>query len=305
MAEYTLNLGQTESPTRDANLDVTTESNRRVELHILLPIKDSPASTLVFLSHLGSNLQSLAYLGEHWAEQGFACLFLFHADGAVQAIEEKSLPQRIQTFQHVANQTMRNARSQEVLDAIAVLNQWTKSPEHDLYQRLDWNRFGIVGHGFGADVALEVADRLVASKTVSVSALCVLGPTPLTPDQQKLLASLPCIPGLIVSGDLDESLIRRPDPLLRNFWFANYPGCAERFELRFLDGKHFDFTGTPLRFGRPARNPHYHPLIQAATTSFFRTYLDANSEARKGLEELKIPSAVRATVRWDQRPSGK
>lgn len=305
VAEHTLILdGENPSQQRPATND-GAESKRRVEARILLPLEKAPASTLLFLSHLGCSFQSYAYLGEHWAEQGFACIFLFHADGVDRALEEQSLAERIQTFQHIAFHRTRHARSVEVLDSIAILKRWSSSPDHDLYRQFDWSRFGIAGHGLGADVAFEVLSGLHAINTDPPGTLCVLGPTPLSPDEQKQLSSIPCVPGLIVSGDLDESLIRRPDPLRRNHWFASYPECADRYELRFLDGKHFDFTGTPLRFGRPDRNPHYHRLIQAVTTSFFRTYLDASNEARKGLSEPEIPDAVRTTVRWDQRPSGK
>lgn len=281
------------------------ESERLVELHISLPSEKFPAPTILFLSQFGGDIQSFDYLREYWAEQGFACIFLFHRDGVDRKLTELPLAERIQTYQKIANSQTRHSRSKDVMDSVTTLQLWSSSPDHSLYGQFDWNRFGIAGHGFGADVALDVLTEISTRKIVAPNALCVIGPTPLSTNEQKQLASLPCLPGLILSGDLDESLIRRPDPLWRNHWFASYPECADRFELRFLDGKHFDFTNTPLRFGRPDRNPYYHPLIQKITTSFFRTYLDANAEARQGLEDPEIPLEVRSTVRWSASRVGR
>lgn len=296
-SEQTLFL-DLKNPSDQGDPNEATDSKRRIELRILFPLEKSSSSTILFLSHLGGGIESYRYLGEHWAGRGFACIFLFHGDEVDQALEKQSLAERIQSVPLLANPTMRRARAKEVIETIATLQQWSSTPGHELDRRFDWTRFGIAGHGFGADVGLDVLEGLREAKAVTPKALCVLGPTPLSAEEQKRLSAMACVPGLIVSGDLDESLIRRPDPLRRNGWFASYPECADRYELRFLDGKHYDFTGTPLRFGRPERNPEYHPLIQRVTTLFFQAHVEENHEARKALAAPEIPAAVRPTVQW-------
>lgn len=285
---------------------------RRIELSVVLPSQTTAAPTLLFLPELGSNSQACDYLMEHWAHQGLACIFLSHGDGIDTLLEQTPLVSRISTFQSLGNSdTLRN-RSHDASQAISILRQWSESPTHPLSGQLDWDRFGMVGHGFGASVTLQFLTHAMRTKPspdsaettshfqapLQPKAVCLLGPTPLSEVEQNQLATLPCLPGLIISGDLDESLIRRPDPLRRNHWFDRYPNGADRFELRILDGRHFDFTNTPLRFGRPSRNPNYHPLLQSITTSFFQAYLASNPDAHEVLVNPDINPAIQKTVRW-------
>ncbi|AMV31891.1 Alpha/beta hydrolase family protein [Pirellula sp. SH-Sr6A] len=294
------------------NLEVANE--RTIDLHILLPPHTTAAPIILVLGDLGSNPKACDYLMNHWAQQGLACIFLSHGDRIDTILAQAPLVNRISAYQSLGNTHTLHTRADDAARAISVLRQWSESPNHPLTGQFDWNRFGIVGHGFGASVTLQVltdTTRMRPSSHSNVStagllapilpkAVCLLGPTPLSGEEQRELASLPCLPGLIISADLDESLIRRPDPLRRNHWFASYPDCADRFELRILDGRHFDFTSTPLRFGRANRNPNYHPLLQSITTTFFQAYLEADPAASEALVTPDLNPAIQSTIRWSR-----
>ena len=62
-------------------LDITVKDegrNREIPIRVYLPARTSPQPVLLFSHGLGGSREGYAYLGKHWAAQGYVAVFLQH-----------------------------------------------------------------------------------------------------------------------------------------------------------------------------------------------------------------------------------
>lgn len=255
-----------------------------------------PRAVIVFSHGLGGSRENYAYLGEHWAEQGFVSVHLQH-EGSDDAVWRDARPWlRMREMKRAAadpqNAKDRPADVGFAIDQIEALNRDEKSPLHG---RLDLEKVGVAGHSFGAYTAMAVAGQTLGAgsgKGVRVAdprvkaAVSMSAPAPRRKDAASLDAAYASIrvPVYHLTGTEDDSPIGETTAEERRIGF-DHTTNARAYLLTLAGGDHGAF-GDGRRRGRDSSNDErFHELILESTTAFWKATLYGDAAAQAWLDE--------------------
>ncbi len=258
----------------EISFDWLDQSRDRVVPALLFkPARQQQAQALIVFSHgLGGSKERYAYLGQYWANQGYASLHVQHdgSDRKVWRGSRLTLPFRLMD---AADTPEALARVQDVkfaLDQILASNH-----------AADFDKQNIImaGHSYGANTSMllsgaqiEQNGTLVSLKDDRIKAAILISAPPFYNDQplDKVLAAV-TIPTLHITTTEDE--IRVP---------GYYSSPADRYELYdamassykvlavFSSGSHNIFSG----WRRSAETTPQQQVIKAATQALSSAFIE-------------------------------
>ena len=265
-------------------------ADRIVPVKIYLTVGEEPKPVVLFSHGLGGSRDGNPYLGRHWAEAGYVCVFMQHAGSDRDVWKSVPLAERMTALKKAASARSTRDRFADVSFVIDQLEKWNADPEHALSGKLDLDHIGMSGHSFGAVTTMGVAGRkFPVPGDVRDERLDAF--LPMSPNLGKGLSAEEAfghlsVPILCMTGTLDGSPLEPAlDPLIRQqVYAALQPG--DKYQLVFEGAQHSAFGDGEGRRGKQ-RNPDHHPVILAISTRFWDAYLKKNEAARQWLQSEK------------------
>lgn len=280
--------------------------DRPVPVRIYFPAAGSgPAPVIVFSHGVGGSRADYAYLGQHWASQGYVAVHLEHL-GSNAAVWQGTSDMMGALRSAALDPSNALNRTLDVRFAIDQLHQLNRAPG-PLEARLDVERIGAAGHSFGAATILTATGQLLIDSEENehhladtrIRAAVVLSPSaPRRRDQLDRLFAGIRVPMLHITGTNDESPIGLTAAAERRTAYDHIRG-PDQFLVTFRDADHMAFAN--LKRGATARSRQavLHPLVQAITTAFWDAYLKGVAAPATPLAAwLEHTLAERATVEW-------
>jgi predicted dienelactone hydrolase len=247
--------------------------DRDVPVRIYAPEKiTAPVPLIVFSHGLGGTREGYAYLGQHWASNGFICVHVQHL-GSDDAVWRGSTNKLTAMRRAVATPENWHDRPHDVSFAIT---QMLRDP------RVNTNAIGVAGHSFGAHTTLEIVGMRVAGESFRdprvKAAISMSSPRPPSGQVFSDIAT-PC---LHLTGTKDDSLIVNTTAKDRRFAFDHIAGPGQ-WLITLKDANHMTFAGLG--------DAKHHELIRQITTTFWNAFLKDDVKAKswltgEGLEKL-------------------
>ncbi len=251
------------------------ERQRAVPARLYWPAQARQAAVpLVVFSHgLGGSRMGYRYLGQYWAEQGFASLHLQHL-GSDREVWRGSIFSLVSNLQAAASDMNAANRAIDVRFAISQILSDAR-----FGSRIRSDAIAVAGHSYGANTALLVSGARVLREGVPndlrdarVKAAVLLSAPPFygEPDMRPILAGVE-VPTLHVTGT--EDVIRVPgyrsDPADRVAVF-DATGSSRKLLAVFRGGTHSIFTDRTDQAG-----PELNRVVKRATREVSALFLDA------------------------------
>lgn len=273
---------------------------------------ESHEAPVVLFSHgLGGSREGFEYLGRHWAENGYAAVFVQHP-GSDEAVWRSVPPgERKEALKEAAD---RKAFLNRIDDISFVLDQL----EDGEVGRADSN-FGpfrteevaLAGHSFGA----VTAQALMGQKFVRIfspdysdpriRAFILMSPNPVGRTPARVAYRSVEAPVLSMTGTRDTSpLGTGVGPRERMRVYRSLPE-GNAYQLVFHEGDHWLFPGRPPLGGSSQtasrdeeKRESRHKAIQEITTRFLDAYVKDDSEARAWLRSRQVRTRLLKEDRW-------
>lgn len=310
LAQNPYNPAETLHSYKTIDLSATDKNSGRVVPFLAyLPDNISTPLPIVLFSHgLGGSRNGSKYLGQHWAQRGYAAIFLQHPGSDSSVWEGKKRRQIKQSAQNAAsaeNYVLRIKDVDTVLDYLKNENSKAQSP---FYNHLDFEKVGMSGHSFGAVTTQAISGQNVENtKGININgrtnpthplikAAVIFSPSPPknADDLKKALGNVR-IPWFLFTGTEDQAKLGATKEERLQVYPYLPPG--DKYEL-VLDGAHHNaFTDHILKNGLP-RDPAHHPLIMALSTAFWDAYLKDDAAAKSWLQGQEAKSLMAAGDRW-------
>lgn len=256
-----------------------------------------PAPVIVFSHGVGGSRAGYAYLGQHWAGQGYVCVHLEHLGTNAAVWQTARDPKAALRAAAIDPQNVFD-RVLDVRFAIDQLERFAQGP--GLGPTLDLERIGAAGHSMGAYTTLGAAGEILPDAEGREHSLAdarikaVVAMSPSAPRSKERLDAIfrgVRVPVLHLTGTRDESPIGLTRAAERRTAFDHIAG-VEQYLVVLRDGDHMTFAD--LKRGATAargRQAVFHPLILAVTTAFWDAYLRANAGSRHWLD-AELPAAL-------------
>ncbi len=274
---------------RVVDLTVTDmERQRDIPVRVYLPQAATPAPVILFSHGLGGSREGSAYLGRHWADRGYAGVFLQHPGSDSSVWKGKPVAQRIRAMEEAAGGRNFMLRVRDVSAVLDQLEEWNKAPGHVLAQRLDPSKTGMSGHSFGAVTTQAVSgQRIVGGKALfrdgRIAAALIMSPSsPRRVTPQEAFGEIP-LPWMLMTGTEDTAPVGHVDMPSRLAIFPALPPGG-KYELVLFGAEHSAFTDRALPGDTGPRNPNHHRIILALSTAFWDAYLLEDAAAREWLD---------------------
>lgn len=277
--------------------------DRQVLARIYYPLTGSQPLPVIIVSHgLGGSRVGYAYLGRHWADQGYAVVHVQHkgSDTAVWQNAASPMTSMREAAQDIQNTIHRPRDVSFAIDRLADLNR----SEGPLRGRLDLQRIGVAGHSMGAQTALLVAGQMLVTPDgqemkftdARVKAIVAMSPPVRRNKDQpdafdKIYGSIR-VPCFHFTGTRDESPIGLTVAKDRRVPF-DHVRLADQYLVVFHNGDHMVFADR-----RRSRHSHnveaVHDLVCQVTTAFWNAYLQDNLQAAAWLTDGGLKTALGA-----------
>lgn len=266
---------------------VDAKRNRKVPLKVYMVEGGGKRPVVLFSHGLGGSRNNNAYLGNHWAANGYVAVFMQHIGSDESVWKSAGRAKRFDALKNAAGLKATVNRLNDVRFVIDQLEEWARSKGHPLEGRLDLDRIGMSGHSYGAVTTLGLMGRnlrVVRSFADSrIDAFLPMSPQPgKWPSPEKsyghVKAPVLCMTGTQDGSPIDPSL----KPEVRRRVYAAFPS-GDKYQLVFEGGEHFAFGDSGGWKGRE-RNPKHHPTIQKISTRFWDAYLKSDAGARAWLQ---------------------
>lgn len=271
----------------DVVRSVWNDSARKRDIPVTayLPARISSSVPVIIFSHgLGGSRDGYAYLGRHWASNGFVSVHLQHAGSDAEILRGAKRP--IESFREaILNPKNTVDRAKDVsfaLDQLELLNQSTGA----FRGRLDLKHVGIAGHSFGAHTTLAIAGMTFplpawnfTDKRFS-AALALSPPVPKT-ETTKRFGEIK-IPVMHMTGTADDSPVgdtvakdrRVPFDLIKD---------VPQVLVTLNGGDHMVFSRGVILVGDSAKDAIHHDLILQGSTAFWNATLKSDAKAAEWL----------------------
>jgi predicted dienelactone hydrolase len=275
--------------------------NRDLPVKLYLPAGEAAANAgplpVALFSHgLGGSREAAAYLGEHWASHGYACVFLQHPGSDTPTIKgnmeagEEFMP-AMRREASAMNMMQRASDVRFALDELERLNAaGSGSP---LEGKLDLSRVAMSGHSFGSVTTLNViGQRFVTPRgremgrtEERIKAAVILSPPPprggSAPSYDKV--AIPC---LQMTGTLDVTPLDAPGAKASDRRAAfEQIHRADQYIITFEGGDHMIFSGRRLKSGPREKDEDFHRLINQSSTAFLDATLRGDARAKAWLDD--------------------
>ncbi|MEW6758051.1 MAG: dienelactone hydrolase [Acidobacteriota bacterium] len=281
-----------ESRAVDDVRDVTIRDEgrkREIPLRIYLPDAPSPAPVVLFSHGLGGSREGSAYLGRHWADRGYAAIFLQHPGSDEAVWRSQPRARRMMEMKRAASAQNFLLRVQDVTAVLDELERWNGAEGHPMRGRFDLSRVGMAGHSFGAVTAQAVGGQSFPGARGSYADPRIRAAVLMSPsvprrgaDPDKAFGSV-SIPWLLMTGTRDDSVIGGADAASRRKVFPALPPGG-KYELVLSGAEHSAFGDRALPGDRENRNPNHHRAVLALSTAFWDACLRQEAAARAWLD---------------------
>ncbi len=285
-------------------VELTVNDNKRqrqIPLRVYLPEERSGAPVVIFSHGLGGSCKNNAYLGTHWANRGYAAVFVQHPGSDVSVWKNVPPGKRVEALKKAANKQNFMLRVKDIPRTLDQLRKWNTNKKHPLHNRLDMKRIGMSGHSFGALTTQAVSGQTFAwGKPFAdprIDAALVLSPScPSRWNPEKAFGNVDR-PWIVMTGTKDTSPIGSTTLDTR---LAVYPAlpAGDKYELVLHRAEHSAFTERPLPGDTEERNPNHHRAILALSTAFWDTYLRENKDAGAWLNGRGPREVLEKKDRW-------
>ena len=298
-------------PPQPLDADVIDDTRgRTVPIRIFLAPHDPVVPTrrpVVLFSHgLGGSRRGCGYLGGHWAQRGYAAVFLQHPGSDESVWRDLPAGGRMAAMQDAASAANLRLRVGDVAAALDALASWSMQPDHPLFGSLDLERAGLAGHSFGAQTAqvvggqsLPFIGRRLTDPRIKAAAIMSPGTPRGRLDTGDAFAKVG-IPWLLLTGTRDEAAIGPQTVESRLAVFPALP-AGRAYELVLEGAEHSAFTDRGLPVDRGPRDPSHHRAILAVTTAFWDAFLCGDAAAREWLDGTGPRRGLGELDRWQRK----
>ncbi len=256
--------------------------NRDVPVRVYYDSTSATSSPVIIFSHgLGGSREGYAYLGRHWAENGFISVHPQHAGSDTAVLKSGSLASAITGLKALENAL---ARAGDVSFVIDKLTEANKS-DATLKGRLRLDAIGMAGHSFGAQTTLLVSGMTMAGKSQAEPRLkAALAMSPQAPSSGAPAFLSFKLPVFHMTGTADVTPIpgheTSPEDRLKPFqWIKG----VDQALLVLTAGDHMVFSGR-LSGARPADGP-MQEQIKKASTAWWKARLLGDRKSETWLRE--------------------
>lgn len=284
------------APARDFTVNDPSRG-REIPIRVYLP-DEAPAPVVLFSHGLGGSREGNAYLGKHWAQRGYASVFLQHPGSDVSVWQGKPRAQAREAMREAASGANLLLRVKDVSAVLDQLERWNKSRGHALAGRLDPARVAMSGHSFGAVTAQAVSGRRGGGTDPRIKAAILFSPSVRGGDPRQAFGAV-SIPWLLMTGTRDVGLLNEMDVETRLSVFPALPPGG-KYELVLDGAEHWAFSERELP-GQSRRNPNHHRAILALTTAFLDAWLRGDAAARTWLDGDGARSVLEPKDRWQRK----
>ena len=291
---------QTDAPAATNTVDVhratwTDAARKRdVPVTVYLPsATSSPAPVILFSHGLGGSRDGYAYLGRHWASNGFVSVHLQHAGSDAEILRGAKRP--VESLREaILNPKNTVERPKDVsfaLDELTRLN----AVAGPFQGRLDLKHVGVAGHSFGAHTAMSVAGMAFPSPGWNftdnrVTAAVVLSPTTPRTQPEKRFGEIR-IPVMHMTGTADDSPVGDTMAKDRRVPFDLIQGVPQVL-VTLAGGDHMVFSGIETMLRDASKDAIHHGLILEGTTAFWNATLKSDTQAAGWLADGGYGKAV-------------
>lgn len=290
-----------------APVDLTVRDaarSRDVPVRVYLPEGTAPAAVILFSHGLGGSREANAFLGQHWAANGFVAVFLQHPGSDTSTWKGVEPAGRLAALKDAANVENFLLRAGDVTATLDALSVWNKQPAHALAGRLDLAHVGMSGHSFGAVTTQAVSGQVLPyGKSLTdarIKAAMALSPSvPRRGDAKTAFASVK-VPWLLITGTHDEAPIGGATAASRLGVFPALP-AGQKYQLVLDGAEHSAFTDRALPGDSRPRNPNHHRLLLAVSTAFFKATLRGDADASAWLAGPDLRSQLAAGDQWSSK----
>jgi len=280
---------------------VDAKRARKVPIKIYLTPSKEVKPVIVFSHGLGGSRDGNPYLGNHWAKNGYAVVFVQHA-GSDRAVWESVAPaERMNALKKAAGVQAAIDRLFDIPFILDQLEKWNADESHELSSKLDLDHIGMCGHSFGAVTTMGLVGQKYpgdfSMPERRFDAFLPMSPQPAIGRSPKESFGHLGLPILCMTGTKDGSPI---DPTMkpekrREVFEASPEG--DKFQLVLEGADHFVFSDGGGIISTP-RNPNHHPVILETSTRFWDAYLKGDSSAKAWLQS-DAPGKIEAMASED------
>lgn len=275
--------------------------DRTLPLRVYLPATRQAAPVILFSHGLGGSRDNNPYLGEHWAQRGYAVVFVQHPGSDESVWKGVPALQRMAAMEQAASLENFLARVHDIPAVIDTLTRWNTQADHPLKGRLDLKHLGMSGHSFGAVTTQALAGQAAVGGLASfleprIRAAVMMSPSPPARGDPATAFAPVRIPCLLMTGTRDDSPIGKTRATDRLRVFPHLQQ-APAWQVVFDQATHMAFGERDL-LGRAPRDPRYHRAILALTTAFWDAQLKNDPAAKSWLTGDGARSVLAPADQW-------
>lgn len=283
--------------------------SRKVPVKIYLPKTGTAPYPVVIFSHgLGGSREAAVYLGEHWSEHGYLCVFVQHAGSDTEVWQSVAKQGRQAMFENMQSAANGQNLIQRAYDIKFVLNELERLNKSDnaLKGQMDLSRIALAGHSFGAGTTLAIAGQnflktnnrlsLKDKRVKSVIYLCPPASKDGTPVE--VYGNID-VPGMLLTGTEDNSPIRGTVAEDRRIPFDGIR-APHQFLINFIGADHAVFGGRGFRLPLKT-DAKYQTMIAELTTRFLDATLKGDNESWKWLDSKEVTAYLGETARLERK----
>lgn len=266
---------------------VDESRTRTVPVKVYLPQVETPQPVIVFSHGLGGSRNNSRYLGRHWAEAGYVCVFVQHIGSDESVWKEVRPAERMAALKDAVGIKATLDRYSDIPFVLDTLERWNAEEGHALFRKLDLDHIGMTGHSYGAvTTQAMMGQKLLGNRDVGeerFDAFLAMSPS----DGRRLDGTRAFghieSPALMMTGTEDGSPIDpNQKPESRRIPYASLP-AGDAYELVFDGGDHMAFSDRIAPLGE-SRQPRIHPAILTISTKFWDAYLREDQKAKSWLK---------------------
>jgi len=268
---------------------------RSLPLRVRLPTADGPRPAILFSHGLGGSVDAGSDWGAHWASHGFVVMHLQHPGSDESVWRDSTRP--ASALRQAAGATQLLARVRDVQFMLDELARRARTGD-PLARRADLARIGVSGHSFGASTTQAIAGQDFAATAPQRQrfgptadprprAFIAFSPSARGREQLPQFAAI-ARPFFSITGTDDGEVAPGlgVPPAQRLLPYEGMPP-GDKYLLN-LDGADHRFFGGNRRGSSPgdARDEARARIVKAASTAFWRAYLEGDAEALAWLRAL-------------------
>ena len=266
-----------------------TEREREIPYRIVYPTDLSGPTPLILFSHgLGGDTQSMSYLSQFLAKQGYVCVHLQHpgSDASLWEGITKANEIREKLKSSLNDPTNALNRFEDVPFALDQCEDLTRTFPNTPFQ-IDWDRVAIIGHSYGAISVLTAAGQALGRfgnrfKDDRIKAAIALSPSQPRRHNASTYAQVD-IPILHITGTADGNPVQNKanfDPKSRRFPFDQIKAKGQHLII-FDQAVHATFSGNSrAQFQDKFLDEHLEAVKQSAL-AFLSFYLNQEDGANQ------------------------